>query len=92
MYDLLKRPIITEKNTVKASKLNEYAFEVCPKANRSQIKEAVEKLFNVKVLRVNTMVNRKEARRLGRAPGKTTYWKKAIVKLKEGDKLDFVAL
>ncbi len=91
MYDIIKRPIITEKNTLHASKLNEYAFEVSLDSNRVQIKQAVEKLFGVKVLRVNTMVNRKEPRKLGRMVGKRRLWKKAIVKLKEGDKFDFVA-
>ncbi len=91
MFDVIKRPIITEKNTLHAAKLNEYAFEVSPDANRKQIKDAVEKLFSVKVLRVNTMINRKETRRLGKFPGKRRLWKKAIVKLREGDKFDFVA-
>jgi len=91
MFDIIKRPIITEKNTLRATQLNEYAFEVALEANRKQIKEAVEKLFTVKVLRVNTLINRKEPRRLGRLPGKRRLWKKAIVKLREGDKFDFVA-
>lgn len=91
MFDIVKRPLITEKNTLQAHNLNEYTFEVAIDANRSEIKQAVEKLFGVKVLRVNTLVNRKDSRRLGRSPGKRTLWKKAIVKLKEGDKFDFVA-
>lgn len=91
MFDILKRPIITEKNTAQVHLYNEYAFEVPVSANRSQVKEAVEKLFKVKVVRVNTMICRKAARRLGRIPGGRKLWKKAIVKLKEGDKLDFVA-
>ena len=69
----------------------QYAFEVDLKTNRTQIKQAVEKLFSVKVLRVNTMICRKEQRKLGKSPGKRQLWKKAIVKLKEGDKFDFVA-
>jgi len=91
MYDIIKRPLVTEKNTLKAQLLNEYAFEVSTDANRTEIKKAIEKLFGVKVIRVNTMISRKEARRLGKSPGKRTLWKKAIVKLKEGDKFDFVA-
>ena len=91
MFEIIKRPIVTEKNTLRANLYNEYAFEVDITANRTQIKQAIEKLFSVKVLRVNTMVNRKDARKLGRLPGKRTYWKKAIVKLKEGDKFEFVA-
>jgi large subunit ribosomal protein L23 len=91
MFDIIKRPLITEKNTLRASSMNEYAFEVALTANRSQIKQAVEKLFSVKVVRVNTLIARKEPRRLGKSPGKRRLWKKAIVKLKEGDKFEFVA-
>lgn len=91
MFDVLKRPIITEKNTGQVHLYNEYAFEVPLTANRTQVKEAVQKLFKVTVVRVNTMVCRKPARRLGRIPGERRLWKKAIVKLKEGDKLEFVA-
>ena len=89
--NIIKRPLITEKNTLRANALNEYAFEVAVEANRSEIKTAVEKLFNVKVVRVNTLIARKESRRLGRIGGERRLWKKAIVKLKEGDKFDFVA-
>lgn len=91
MFDIIKRPIITEKNTLRANQFNEYAFEVDTKANRTEIKAAIEKLFGVKVVRVNTLIARKTPRRLGRMPGKRVLWKKAIVKLKEGDKFEFVA-
>lgn len=91
MFDIIKRPIITEKNTLRANQFNEYAFEVELKANRSEIKAAIEKLFGVKVLRVNTLINRKQPRKLGRMPTSRRLWKKAIVKLKEGDKFEFVA-
>jgi len=91
MFNVIKRPIITEKNTLRASAQNEYAFEVELKANRTQIKQAVEKLFGVTVVRVNTLISRRAPRKLGRIPGKRKLWKKAIVKLKEGDKFEFVA-
>ncbi len=91
MFDIIRRPLVTEKNTRQAQAFNEFAFEVSLTANRKQVKEAVEKLFGVKVLRVNTLVNRKEARKLGKMPGKRRLWKKAIVKLKEGDKFEFAA-
>lgn len=91
MFNVIKRALVTEKNTLKANALNEYAFEVEVTANRKQIREAVEKLFSVKVVRVNTMVARRTPRKLGRTQGKRRLWKKAIVKLKEGDKFDFVA-
>lgn len=91
MFDVIKRPLVTEKNTTHATTLNEYAFEVSLTANRTEIKQAIEKLFGVKVLRVNTQINRREARKLGRMPAARKLWKKAIVKLREGDKFDFVA-
>jgi large subunit ribosomal protein L23 len=91
MFDIIRRPLVTEKNTLRAGTLNEYAFEVSLEANRKQIREAIEKLFGVKVERVNTLVGRKPARKLGRMPGKRRLWKKAIVKLKEGDKFEFAA-
>jgi large subunit ribosomal protein L23 len=91
MFDIIKRPIITEKNTLRATSHNEYAFEVALTSNRTEIKKAVEKLFGVKVLRVNTMIGRKTPRKLGKSSGTRKLWKKAIVKLQEGDKFDFVA-
>jgi len=91
MFNIIKRPIITEKNTLRANQFNEYAFEVDLKANRTEIKSAVEKLFGVKVIRVNTLINRKQPRKLGKMPTGRRLWKKAIVKLKEGDKFEFVA-
>ena len=91
MFNIIKKPLVTEKNTLRANAHNEYAFEVELRANRTEIKKAVEELFGVKVERVNTLIARKEARKLGRLPGKRVLWKKAIVKLKEGDKFDFVA-
>lgn len=91
MFDIIKRPIITEKNTLRANLYNEYAFEVEKTANRTEIKAAIEKLFGVKVIRVNTLIARKQPRRLGKGASKRRLWKKAIVKLKEGDKFEFVA-
>ena len=91
MFEIIKRPLVTEKNTLHASTLNEYAFEVDIHSNKTEVKKAVEKLFNVKVLRVNTLVSRREPRKLGKFPGKRKLWKKAIVKLREGDKFEFVA-
>lgn len=91
MMNVIKRPLVTEKNTVRAQMLNEYAFEVDRKANRTEIKRAIEKLFGVTVLHVNTMVCRKNARKLGRMPGERRIWKKAVVKLKEGDRFEFLA-
>ena len=91
MFDVIRRPLVTEKNTLRSNSFNEYSFEVSLTANRKQIREAVEKLFGVKVERVNTLINRKPARKLGKMPGRRRLWKKAIVKLKEGDKFEFAA-
>jgi large subunit ribosomal protein L23 len=90
IYDILRRPIITEKTSFQSGKLNQYVFEVDRKATKAQIKEAVQKLFNVDVLRVNvTNAPAKKSRRrnrrlLVRRPG----YKKAIVTLKPGDTID----
>jgi large subunit ribosomal protein L23 len=90
IYDILRRPIITEKTSFQSGKLNQYVFEVDRKATKAQIKEAVQKLFDVEVLRVNvTNAPAKKSRRrnrrlLVRRPG----YKKAIVTLKPGDTID----
>ncbi|GAB7387294.1 50S ribosomal protein L23 [Bacillaceae bacterium] len=79
-HDIIKRPIITEKST---DLMNEkkYVFEVDIKANKTEIKQAVEKIFGVKVAKVNTMRVPGKKKRFGRFEGKTSEWKKAIVKL-----------
>ena len=79
MREIIRRPLITEKNTHRTATLNEYAFEVAKTANRSEIKKAIEKLFKVKVIRVNTMVARREkSRRMSKAGslGGRRLWKK----------------
>ncbi len=91
LHDIIKRAIVTEKNTLRVHSHNEYAFEVSIDANRSQVKQAIEKLFGVKVVRVNTLIGRQQPRRLGKKTGTRRLWKKAMVKLKEGDKFEFVA-
>lgn len=91
MHDIIKRPLITEKNTFLANKSNVYGFEVALHANRAEIKKAIEKLFSVKVVRVNTRIGREDARKLGKHSGHRKLVKKAFVKLKEGDSFEFVA-
>lgn len=87
---VIKRPLIlTEKGNLLREKDNKYLFEVARDANKHQIKDAVETLFNVKVLDVSTMVVRGRMRRMGRGHSKTQNWKKAIVKLGEGESIDF---
>jgi large subunit ribosomal protein L23 len=87
-YEVLRRPIVTEKSTMLASQ-NKYVFEVAPAANKPQIKEAVEKAFDVKVTTVNTAMMRGKVRRFGRrAGGQQPAWKKAIVTLVPGDQIE----
>lgn len=86
----IKRPIIlSEKGNQLREASNQYLFEVAREANKIDIKAAVETLFNVKVLDVNTMIVRGRMRRMGRDYAKTQNWKKAIVSLREGDKIEF---
>jgi large subunit ribosomal protein L23 len=88
---VIRRPIfLTEKSTTLRNK-NQVVFEVLRGANKVQIKEAVTKLFNVKVESVNTMVYRGKDRRMGRGYAKMQNWKKAIVTLAEGENIDFFA-
>ena len=81
--DVIKAPIITEKSSDLA-KNNTMVFSVDVKANKTQIKQAVEKIFNVKVEKVNTVNVKPKKKRVGRYVGKTNKVKKAIVKLSEG--------
>lgn len=85
--DIIKNPVITEKS-MEATTNNQYTFEVAEKANKIEIRKAVEDIFKVKVLKVNTSKVRGKERRLGRYSGKTSDWKKAIVTLKAGDKIE----
>jgi large subunit ribosomal protein L23 len=91
MPGILYRPIVTEKMTARQES-RQYAFEVDPDANKLEIKRAVEKRFNVKVNSVRTLVEKGKAKaqmtRRGRFEGRTKHWKKAIVTLKEGDKIE----
>ncbi len=88
-YQVIKRPIITEKSTAQASQ-GKYTFEVDKKAAKGEIKRAVEELFGVKVLGVRTANIRGKEVRVGRRRmlSKRSDWKKAVVTLKEGDKID----
>ena len=87
--EIIRRPVITEKSNFMASELNQYTFVVDSRANKLQIKEAVQNIFNVTVLDVNTINVKPKSRRFGRHQGQTKAWKKAIVLLKEGDRIDF---
>ncbi len=87
---IIKRPIIlTEKSRVLQENDNQVIFEVDRRANKIEIRQAVQTLFKVTVTDVNTLVTRGKMRRMGRGVSKTQNWKKAIVTLKEGDKITF---
>lgn len=86
-YQIILRPIITEKSTMLKDLNREVCFEVDPRANKIEIQRAVEQLFKVRVERVRTQSKRGKKRRVGRAEGKKKDWKKAYVKLKEGEKM-----
>lgn len=88
-FDIVKMVWVTEKGTLLSDQQNQYAVVADRRANKIQIRQAVEELFKVKVLSVNTMNMRGKARRRRtHQAGKCPDWKKAIVTLKEGDKID----
>ena len=87
LYDIIKSPLITEKGA-RQNVDNKYYFRVHMQASKHQIKDAVEKIFNVKVLRVNTLHVLGKWKRVRIQPGKTSDWKKAIVTLKAGQKIE----
>jgi large subunit ribosomal protein L23 len=88
--DLIKRPIITEKSTWEGQKRNRYSFEVALLATKSQIKEAVAALYNVRVLKVSTQVRKGEFKRTRYGEVRTAAWKRATVELHADDKIDLL--
>jgi large subunit ribosomal protein L23 len=88
LYEVLRRPLVTEKATSLKEK-DKYAFEVANKATESQIKEAVEQAFKVKVSKINVMTVPGKTRRFGRRQVTGSSWKKAIVTLAPGHKITF---
>lgn len=86
--DIIKRPLITEKSTNLQAE-NKYSFVVNPKANKWQIKQAVEQIFGVKVIAVNTLRYQGKRRRQGRTEGYTSQWKKAVVTLAPDQQIEF---
>jgi large subunit ribosomal protein L23 len=87
VYEVIKRPLMTEKSTSIGEKQNSYLFEVDISSTKEDIKEAVEKLFDVKVRDVNTMINHGKIKRVGRHQGRRSKFKKAIITLEEGQKI-----
>ena len=88
MHSVLLRPLLTEKITALREGSNQVGFAVRADANRVQIRQAIEALLKVKVERVNVMTVKGKIKRLGRFAGKRSDWKKAIVTLKKGEKLE----
>ena len=91
MQNVLIRPIITEKASVLTERNNQVVFEVDRKANKYQIRDAVESTYSVKVDKLATMIIPGKLKRRGKSIGKRSNWKKAIVTLKSGDQIDFFA-
>jgi len=89
IYNVVIRPLVTEKGTRESQLLNAYAFEVNPQANKSQIKQAIERIYSVKVQEVRTANRRGKPRRYGyRSVGATRRWKKAVVVLHPDHHID----
>jgi large subunit ribosomal protein L23 len=90
LYDVIRAPIVTEKSTM-VSENNQVMFKVAMTATKPDIKEAVERLFNVKVLSVNTLIRKGKLRRFRGVKGRQSDFKKAIVTLEEGQTIDITS-
>ncbi len=88
-YDIIRRPILTEKTNIQKEVSNQVTFEIDPAANRIEVQRAVETIFNVKVANIRTMNVNGKVKRRGRITGKRRNWKKAIVTLMPGERIDF---
>ena len=86
---ILRRPLITEKSTLAKEEDNQLVFEVDPRANKVEIRQAVEQIFKVKVLKVRTINYQGKRKRLGRSMGRRRHWKKAYVTLAPGHSVEF---
>ena len=88
-YDIIRRPIVTEKTNIQKEAFNQLSFEVDKRANRVEIARAIEKIFKVKVAETRTVRVKGKIKRRGRILGKRKDWKKAIVTLMPGERIDF---
>lgn len=88
-YDIIKRPIITEKTNIQKDEHNQVTFEVDRNANRIEVLRAVEQIFKVKVADIHTLNVRGKYKRRGRVLGRRRNWKKAIVTLMPGERIEF---
>jgi large subunit ribosomal protein L23 len=89
VHDVIMRPLVTEKSTLGREERNEVVFAVDPRANKHDVRRAVEELFSVRVTDVRTMRMPRKTRRVGRFIGNRPEWKKAIVRLAEGQSIEF---
>ena len=88
-FDIIYAPIITEKTAMLAQNENKFAFKVDPRANKTEIKQAIESIFKVRVVSINTSNSHPKKKRVGKYTGYTDKYKKAIVKLAEGNSINF---
>ena len=88
-YDIIRRPLITEKTNIQKESANQLTFEVDRNANRIEIRRAIEQIFKVRVAEVKTLNVKGKVKRRGRYLGKRRDWKKAIVRLMPGERIDF---
>jgi large subunit ribosomal protein L23 len=88
-YDIIKKPLITEKTNLQKEDFNQVTFEVDRRANRIEIQRAVEQIFKIKVAKTRTMSVTGKVKRRGRISGKRKDWKKAVVTLMPGERIDF---
>ena len=88
-YNIIKRPLVTEKTNIQKEESNQVTFEVDTRANRIEIKRAIEQIFNVKVAKTRTVNVKGKVKRRGRIMGKRKDWKKAVVTLMPGERIEF---
>lgn len=88
-YDVIRKPLVTEKSTIGREERNLVTFAVDPHASKHEIRSAVEQLFSVKVIDVHTMRMPRKTRRVGKTMGYKPQWKKALVRLAEGQRIEF---
>ena len=89
VHDVIMKPLVTEKSTLAREERNEVSFAVDPRASKHDVRRAVEELFSVQVADVRTMRMPRKTRRVGRFLGNRPEWKKAIVRLAEGQSIEF---
>ena len=92
LYQVLLQPVVSEKSTLVAERYQQIVFKVLSDATKPEVKQAIEKLFEVEVREVQMVNVRGKVKRFGKTPGARNNWKKAYVKLKEGHDIDFLGM